>query len=107
MMVVVPKPPVKGRGALFAVAVDRAVGPTAQHRANEALSLAVGLGTVGTGAQVADAKRPASQSVNHRAVTRAVVREQLMHGHPVSFKEDDGASEEGHDGGGLLIGQDL
>src|SRR4051794_19727910 len=39
-MVVAPEPAVKGCGALGRGAVDRAVGPAAQHRADEALGLA-------------------------------------------------------------------
>ena len=57
MMVVVAEPAVKGGGAFGAGAVDRAVGPAGEHRADEALGLAVGLRAVGAGAQVADAER--------------------------------------------------
>src|ERR1700730_2689393 len=94
-MVVVPEPAVKGAGALVAVAVDRAIGPATQHRANEALGLAVGLRTVCTGAQVADAEGATRERVHHGPVTGAVVGEQLLHGHAVALKEGDSAPEKG------------
>src|SRR5215213_7626514 len=55
-MVVVVDPAVKGRGAFAAGAVDRAVGPAAQQRADEALRLAIGLRAIGPGAQVTDSQ---------------------------------------------------
>src|SRR5215210_1450464 len=51
-MVVGPEPAVKGGGAFSAGAVDRAVGPAAEHGADEALGFAVGARPVGLGAQV-------------------------------------------------------
>ena len=56
VMVVMPEPSVKGCGAVGAGAIDRAVGPAAEKGADEPFGLAVGLGPVGAGAQVPDAK---------------------------------------------------
>src|SRR4051794_26958843 len=46
LMVVVVQPAVKGGGAFGAVAIERAVGPAAEHGADQALGFAIGLGSV-------------------------------------------------------------
>jgi hypothetical protein len=74
VMVVVPEPSVKGCGAVVAVAVDRAVGPAAEHGADEAFGFAVGLGPAGPGAQVLDAQGAATDRVDLCDVGAAVVR---------------------------------
>jgi hypothetical protein len=56
-MVVVVEPSVKGCGAFGAVAVDRAVGPAVEHGADQVFGFAVGLGSVGAGAEVTDRER--------------------------------------------------
>ena len=73
VMVVVPEPSVKGGGAFGAVAVDRAVGPAAEEGADEPFGFAVGLGSVGAGAQVADPEGAAGDRVDRGAVGAAVV----------------------------------
>ena len=55
-MVVGVEPAVKGFGAFSVGAVERAVGPAAEHGADEALCFAVGLRASGSGAEVADAE---------------------------------------------------
>jgi hypothetical protein len=72
-MVVVPEPSVKRAGAFLARAVDRAVGPAFEQRADEAFGFAVGLWPVGAGAEVADAELAARDSVDGAAVGRSVV----------------------------------
>ena len=84
----------QGRRCVRAVAVDRAVGPAAEHGADEALGLAVGLGPVGAGAEVADAERAAGDRVDGRAVGRAVVGDQPLDGDAVAAVERDGAAQE-------------
>src|SRR3954447_24090526 len=106
-MVVVPEPAVKGGGAFSAGAVDRAVGPAAQHGPDEAFGFAVGLRTSGTGAEVADAEGLVSDGVDAGAVGRAVVGEQALDGDAVASVEVDGALEEGDRGGCLLVGEDF
>src|ERR1035441_8478958 len=106
-MVVGPEPSVKGSGALAAVAVDRTGHPATQHRADEALCLAIGLWAVGACAQVADAQSATGDRVDRGAIGRAVVGEQLLHRHPVALIEGDRPPEERDDGAGLLVGQDL
>src|SRR4029453_8150184 len=97
-MVVVPKPAVKGNGALPTRAVDRAGGPAGDQRADEAFRLAVRLRPVRTAAQVADPERPTGESVDRRAVGRAVVGQDALPGDPV-------AGEEGTCGRRPLVGE--
>jgi hypothetical protein len=70
-MVVVEELSVKDCGALGAVAVDRAVGPAAEHGADEPLCLAIGLGAVRTGAQVADTEHAAGDRVHGQGSVEA------------------------------------
>src|SRR5947209_4029537 len=106
-MVVVPQPSVKGCGAVVAVAVDRSVGPAAQHRADEALCLAVGLRPVCAGAQVPDAHRSTGDRVHRRAISGAIVGEKLLDVHPVTLEERHGAAQESDRAGGLLVAENL
>jgi hypothetical protein len=102
-MVVVPEPSVKGGAPLAAVAVERAVGPAAEHGADESLCLAVGLRAICTRAQVTDLQRPASDRMDHRAIAGAVIGQQLLDGHAVALEEGDGSPQEGDDRDGLLV----
>jgi hypothetical protein len=54
----------EGGVAFGAVAIDGAVGPAAERGADEPFGFAVGLGSVGPGAEVADPERPAGDRVN-------------------------------------------
>ena len=93
-MVVVPEPAVKGGGAFVAGAVDGAVCPAVEEGADEALCLAVGLGSVGPAAEVPDRERAASERVDGRAVGGAVVGEDLLDLDTVPSVEDERAAEE-------------
>src|SRR5918996_1713809 len=93
-MVVVPEPAVKCARAFLAGAVDGAVGPASEQRADEALGLAVRLRPVGTGAQVADAELPAGERVERGDVGGAVVGEQALDPDPVALVEDLRATQE-------------
>src|ERR671936_1166541 len=95
-MVVVPKPAVKGGGALLACAIDRAVGPAGDERADEALRLAVRLRAVRTGAQMADAEAATGPCVRGREVGAAVVGEQALDPDPVPAVEGNGTLEDAH-----------
>src|SRR4029453_5326063 len=106
-MVVVPEPAVKGCGALGTGAVDSAVGPAAEQGADEALGLAVGLGSVGPGAQVTDAERAAGDRVDGRAVGGAVVGGQPLDLDAVALKERDRPAQEADGGGRLLVAEDF
>src|SRR4051794_41846991 len=86
-MVVVVQPAVKGGGAFGAGAVERAVGPAAEHGSDEALSLAVGLRAVGAGAPGGDAHGAARDRGDRRAVGPHIVGEQAP-------PEDAGAGKE-------------
>src|SRR3954453_21599941 len=101
------QPAGQGGVALGAVAVDGAVGPTAEHRSDEPLGLAVGLRAVRPGPQVADAQRATGNRVHGRAVGRAVVGDQLLDGDAVAREVLDGAAQEADGGDRLLVGEDL
>ena len=71
------------------------------------LCLAVGLGPVGAGADVADAERPAGKGMGRGTVGATVVGEQALDPHPVAPEEVDGAAQEADRGARLLVLQDL
>src|SRR4051812_50001970 len=102
-MVVVVQPAVKGGGAFGAGAVERAVGPAAEHGSDEALSLAVGLRAVGAGAQVADAHGATRDRVHRRAVGRAIVGDQALDDDAVAGEKNPPAPPESERGGGPLL----
>src|SRR2546423_1638249 len=106
-MVVVPEPAVKGCGALCAGGVDRAVGPAAEHGADEALGLAVGLWATRSGAQVADAERAAGDRVQGGDIGRAVVSHDALDDDAVALEELQRSPEKADRGRGLLVAQDL
>src|SRR5215210_3463780 len=106
-MVVVPEPVVKGGGAFVAVAVDRAVGPAAEHGADEALCFAVGLWPARARAEVADTERSARNGVNGRAVGGAVIGQELLDGDAVASEELNRATKEADRGGRFLVFEDL
>ena len=69
--------------SFVAVAVDGAVGPTAKHRADEALRFPVGARPIRARAQVFDPKRFAGERVDRGAVGGAVIRHQPLDADPV------------------------
>jgi len=103
VMVVAVEPSVKGCGAFGAGAVDRAVGPAAEHGADEAFCFAVGLRSARPSAQVLDAERAAGDRVRGRDVGRAVVGQQLANGHAVALEEPNGSPKEPDRRDGLLV----
>src|ERR1700743_1104944 len=106
-MVVVMQPSVKGLGAFGAGSVDRAVGPAVDQCADEAFGLAVGLGTVGPGSEVADAARAAGDAVHGRDVGAAVVGDESLDLDAVAGVERCRSSEKSHGRDGLFVGEDL
>jgi len=105
--VVALQPTGEGGRPLRRGAVDGRVGPLAQHRADESLRLAVGLGSARPGADVADAERPAGERMGDRDVGGSVVGHQPLHRDPVRAVEGHRPSQEADRGGRLLVGQDL
>src|SRR6266540_5866769 len=93
-MVVVPEPAVKCLRALHARAVDGALGPAPEQRADEALGFAVGLRTIGTGTAVADPELAASERVQGRDVGGAVVGQEPLGADPMAPVEGDRSCEE-------------
>src|SRR4051812_50196810 len=102
-MVVVVQPAVKGGGAFGAGAVERAVGPAAEHGSDEALSLAVGLRAVGAGAQGADARGATRDRVHRRAVGWAIVGGQALDDDAVAGEKSPPAPPKRGRGGGPFL----
>src|SRR3954453_6940772 len=106
-MVVSPEPAVMRRRALGRGAVDRAVGPGAEHRADEALGLAVCLRPVGPRAQMLQAEDAAGEGVDGRAIGTSVIRQHALDSDAVAAEEANGAAEEGDRGLRLLVAEYL
>jgi len=106
-MVVVVEPAVKGCGAFSAGCVDRAVGPAAEHGADEAFGFSVGLRAPRAGAEVSDSECAAGDGVDGRAVGRAVVGQDAFDGDAVAGIERQGAAQEPDRGAGLFVGENF
>src|ERR671918_843841 len=106
-MVVVPEPAVKGGGAFAARAVDGAVGPAGEERADEALCFAVRLRPSGPGAQVLDGEAATAERMDRRDVGGAVVGEDSLHLDPVAAVEGERSSEEADCRPRLLVREHL
>src|SRR6266851_4576651 len=91
--------------AFLRVEVMANIGPLAQGGLNEALGLAVGAGSVGTGEAVLDAELEAGGAEVAGTIAGAVVGEQAADGDAVLGVEGDGGVQEGDGGLALLVGQ--
>jgi hypothetical protein len=97
------EPAGEGWAAFVAGAVDRAVGPAAEHRADETFRLSVRARPVGPGAEVFEAERLAGERVDRGAVRVAVVGHQSLNADPESGEVRDRATQEGDRGRGFLV----
>src|SRR5579862_3745335 len=97
----------KSRAALLGATVNRAVGPAAEHRADEALRLPIRARPVGPGAQVLEPERLAGECVDDGAVTGAVVGHHPLNTDAVGAVVGDGAAEEASRRGRLLVAEHL
>src|SRR3954454_23156695 len=102
-MVVLPEPAVKGGGAFLAFAGYGVVGPAGEHRADEALGFAVGLGSAWPCAQVADPQSAAGERVERGDVGAAVVGQDPLDLDPVAAVVGEGAAQEADRGRGFLV----
>src|SRR5579884_4408137 len=93
-MVVVAEPAVKGDGAFVAWAVDSAVSPAGEHRADESLGFPVCLRPVGAGAEVFQPQPSAGDCMHDGAVGAAVVGEDRLDADAVASVEASGAVQE-------------
>ena len=91
--------------AFLRVEVVADVSPFAQGGLDEALGLAVGARSVGTGEAVLDAELEAGGAKLSGAIAGAVVGEQASDGDAVLGVEGDGGVQEGDSGWALLVGQ--
>jgi len=85
----------------------RCVGPFAQSCLDEALGLSIGLGRVGLGSQMFDAKACASAGEVLCAIARAIVGHDAGDGDPERTIVVDGVVEEGDCTRRPLVGEDL
>ena len=67
------EPALEGSAAFGGVAVDGAVGPAAEHRADEAFGFSVGARPIGARAEVFDSEASAGELVDEAAGAGAVV----------------------------------
>src|SRR5216683_5210600 len=90
------------RGGIGAV-----VGPATQERLDKTFSFSVGAGSVGSGAQVAQAESSAGGGEAVRAIAGAVVGHDAGDFDAVTGVPGDEASEEGGSGRGSFVSQNL
>src|SRR5262249_60602139 len=99
-----PEPAVKCSGALDAGAVDGAVGPAVEERADEALGFAVGLWAARAGAQVADPELAAGDRVQRGDVGAAIVGEHAFDGDSVAGGREERAPRGSERGARGVVG---
>jgi hypothetical protein len=90
-------------GAVGAGVIGAGIGPFAGEGLDEAFGLAIGLGTVGAGEEVAEAELVAGGGEEFGAVGGAAVGEDALEGDAVGLVEVEGEAEGGEDAGGLFI----
>ena len=105
--VVVAEPAREVGGTGLGSAVRQSVSPFAQQGLNEPLGLAVGLGCVGPGADVAQAQHPAGLTKAARDITRAVVGHHALDPNAETLEPAQRPDEEAVDRLALLVRQDL
>lgn len=107
VMVVEVEPACKGSDALAFGAVEAGVGPFVEEGVVEAFDLAVGLGSVGASAGVADAVGVEDGLEGVGAVAEGVVGEDSSGGDAVVGGEGDGSGHEPGGGGAAFVSEDL
>ena len=106
MPVVTVKPLRELVGAMSGSIKGGSIGPLAQGRLDEALSLAIGLGGVGTGANVFDAQPTAGASKGQGVEAGAIVGHDALQAHTEALIVSDRLLEESDGTGLLLVGMD-
>src|SRR4029450_13092010 len=107
LLIVVAQPSGQVGGAAVGAAVRQGVGPLTQERLDEALGLAVGLGRVGPGGDVARGQEPTHLAKEARDVARAVVGHHALDPDALALEPAQRADQEAGDRLALLIRQDL
>ena len=105
--VVVAEPTGQVGGPGRRAAIWQGVGPLAQQGLDEAFGLAVGLGRVRPGAEVAQAEHPAGLAKEARDVARAVVGHHALDPNAETLEPAQRPDEEAGDRPALLVRQDL
>src|ERR1700687_2454812 len=97
----------ESEGALCGGWIGVVVGPAAQERLDEAFGFSVGAGSVGSGAQVAQAESCAGGGEAVRAIAGAVVGHDAGDFDAVAGVPGDQASKESGSGWGSFVSQDF
>lgn len=85
----------------------QAIGPFAQKGLNEPFCLAIGLGRLGPGVDVADGQPPQCLSEWPRTISRTVIGHHPLDGYPLTSEPAQGAQEKPRCGRLALVGQHL
>src|SRR5882757_3178288 len=107
MPIVSVQPDRKLLGTAIGCWIGLSVGPLPERGLDEALSLAVGFGRIGLGADVFDAEVPASVTEGEGLVATTIVGHDAGDGDAEAFVVSHGRPEEGNGTIGLLVGLDL
>src|SRR5882672_11522727 len=91
--IVVQEPGLQRRGAHFRLGIGADIGPFPQQGLDEAFGLAVGLGPIGSGSQVAQAQGAASVAEEDRTIGRAVVRQDAPDVNPQALEPGHGPTQ--------------
>jgi hypothetical protein len=107
LVVVVAQPSGQVGRAGVGAAVPQCVGPLAEQGLDEPLGLAVGVGRVRPGADVAHTQQPAGLAEQAGEVARAVVGHHPLDPDAEALKKEQGADQEAGDRQAPLVGQGL
>jgi hypothetical protein len=89
--------------AVMTGVVRASIGPLASDGLDEAFGLAIGLGSVGAGEEMADAELLAGGGEEFGAVSRATIGEDALDLDAMSLIEGDGLMESGENAGSFFI----
>jgi hypothetical protein len=93
------------RGAVVTGVVRAGISPLASDGLDEAFGLAIGLRTIGSSEEMADAQLVAGSGEELGAISRAAIGEDALDEDAVSLVEGDGLMEGGEDAGSFFIGK--
>ncbi len=91
------------RSAVITGVVGAGISPLASEGLDEAFGLAIGLRTIGSGEEMADAQLEAGSGEELGTISRAAVGEDALDEDAVSLVESDGLVEGGQDAGSFFV----
>ena len=93
-------------GAVVTGVVGACISPLAGDGLDEAFGLAVGLGAIGSGKEMADAQLVAGGGEELGTISRAAISEDALDEDAMSLVESDGLVERGQNAGSFFIGKE-